>query len=90
MIPFRFIHAADLHLDSPFAGMTGIPDVLRRHLQESTFAALDHLVELAITEQADFLVVSGDVYDASDSSLRAQLGCGKPGTGLDIMASRSM
>ncbi|WP_339159290.1 DNA repair exonuclease [Paenibacillus sp. FSL W8-0186] len=73
MIPFRFIHAADLHLDSPFAGMTGIPDVLRRHLQESTFAALDHLVELAITEQADFLVVSGDVYDASDSSLRAQL-----------------
>ncbi|GAA0133870.1 exonuclease SbcCD subunit D [Paenibacillus sp. YSY-4.3] len=73
MIPFRFIHAADLHLDSPFAGMSGIPDVLRGQLQESTFAALDHLIELAIAEEADFLVVSGDVYDASDSSLRAQL-----------------
>lgn len=73
MIPFRFIHAADLHLDSPFAGMSGVPDKLRQHLQQSTFAALKHLVELAIAEQADFIVVSGDVYDASDSSLRAQL-----------------
>lgn len=73
MIPFRFIHAADLHLDSPFAGMSGVPDQLRQHLQQSTFAALNHLVELAIAEQVDFIVISGDVYDASDSSLRAQL-----------------
>lgn len=73
MIPFRFIHAADLHLDSPFAGMSGVPEKLRQHLQQSTFAALNRLVELAIAEQADFIVVSGDVYDASDSSLRAQL-----------------
>ncbi|AZK47986.1 metallophosphoesterase family protein [Paenibacillus lentus] len=73
MIPFRFIHAADLHLDSPFAGMSGVPGKLRQHLQESTFAALHYMVELAIAEQVDFIVVSGDVYDASDSSLRAQL-----------------
>lgn len=73
MIPFRFIHAADLHLDSPFAGMSSVPDRLREHLQQSTFAALNHLVELAIAEQPDFIVISGDVYDASDSSLRAQL-----------------
>ncbi|WP_019636336.1 metallophosphoesterase family protein [Paenibacillus fonticola] len=73
MIPFRFIHTADLHLDSPFAGMSGVPEKLRQHLQNSTFAALNSLVDLAISEQVDFIVVSGDVYDASDSSLRAQL-----------------
>lgn len=73
MPSFRFIHAADLHLDTPFTGMSGLPDRLRRHLQGSTFAALGALVDLAVSEDADFVVISGDVYDASDSSLRAQL-----------------
>lgn len=73
MPSFRFIHAADLHLDTPFTGMSGLPDRLRRHLQESTFAALGDMVELAVSEDADFVVISGDVYDASESSLRAQL-----------------
>lgn len=73
MTSFRFIHTADLHLDTPFVGMSNIPDQVRRHLQESTFAALDGLVDLAISEGVDFIVISGDIYDASDSSLRAQL-----------------
>ncbi|MNZ61691.1 putative metallophosphoesterase YhaO [compost metagenome] len=73
MTSFRFIHTADLHLDTPFVGMSGINDRLRRHLQESTFAAFGDLVDLAISEKVDFIVISGDVYDASDSSLRAQL-----------------
>lgn len=73
MTSFRFIHTADLHLDTPFAGMSNIPDQVRRHLQESTFAALDGLVDLAISKAVDFIVISGDIYDAADSSLRAQL-----------------
>lgn len=73
MHPFRFIHAADLHLDTPFTGMTGVPDRLRSYLQESTFTALGGLVDLAVSESVDFIVISGDIYDASDSSLRAQL-----------------
>lgn len=73
MLPFRFIHAADLHLDSPFAGMSGLTDRVRKHLQQSTFIALDRLVQLAITEKVDFVVISGDIYDSSNTSLRAQL-----------------
>lgn len=73
MSAFRFIHAADLHLDTPFTGMSGLPDRLRRHLQESTFAALGDLVDLAVSESVDFIVISGDIYNDSDSSLRAQL-----------------
>lgn len=73
MLPFRFIHAADLHLDSPFTGLSGVSGVLRRHMRESTFTALDRLVQLAVAEKADFVVIAGDVYDSSNISLRAQL-----------------
>ncbi len=73
MTPFRFIHTADLHLDSKFAGMKGLSDSIRQHLRESTFTALRHLMTLAVAEQVDFIVISGDIYDAADSSLRAHL-----------------
>ncbi|KKO52777.1 metallophosphoesterase family protein [Paenibacillus sp. DMB20] len=73
MLPFRFIHAADLHLDSPFTGMSGISDLLRKHLRQSTFAALERMVGLAVSERVDFIVISGDVYDSAQTSLRAQL-----------------
>ncbi|XEC93071.1 exonuclease SbcCD subunit D [Paenibacillus tarimensis] len=70
---FRFIHAADLHLDSPFRGVSDAPETVAAGLRESTFAALRNLTELAIAEEADFIVLSGDLYDAADRSLRAQL-----------------
>ncbi len=73
MKAFRFLHAADLHLDTPFSGMSGVPDRLRELLRESTFTAFERLIRLAIEEAVDFVVISGDIYDASDSSLRAQL-----------------
>ncbi|OCT12120.1 hypothetical protein A8709_30165 [Paenibacillus pectinilyticus] len=69
----RFIHAADLHLDSPFKGMSALPERVRERVRESTFEALKELVALAIEEQVDFVLVSGDVYDVSDRSLRAQI-----------------
>jgi exonuclease SbcD len=70
---FRFMHAADLHVDSPFRGMSALPAAIRERVRESTFRALDGLVELALRERVDFVVISGDVYDAADRSLRAQL-----------------
>lgn len=39
MIPFRFLHTADLHLDSRFAGLAHISPAIRAYLRESTFAA---------------------------------------------------
>lgn len=73
MIPFRFLHAADLHLDSRFAGLAYISPAIRSYLRESTFAALGRLVRVAIQEEVDFIVISGDVYDVSDASLQGQL-----------------
>lgn len=60
---FRFIHAADVHLDSPLQGLEvheGAPVEL---LRGATRRALENLVQLAIEESVDFLVIAGDVYD---------------------------
>ncbi|CAM3800585.1 DNA repair exonuclease [Cohnella lubricantis] len=72
-IPFKFLHAADLHLDSPFRGLSRVPPAVRERLKESTFASLRQLLLLARREKVDFVVLSGDLYDAADRSLRAQL-----------------
>lgn len=67
------MHAADLHLDSPFRGLLSLPEAMQKEVRESTFKALEQLVRLAVRERADFVLISGDVYDAADRSLRAQL-----------------
>jgi DNA repair exonuclease SbcCD nuclease subunit len=73
MAIFRFMHAADLHLDSPFRGLSDVPKPIRDRIRSSTFMALERLVELAISEQVRFVVIAGDVYDLEDRSVRAQL-----------------
>ena len=60
---FKFIAAADIHLDSPLQGLSlyeGAPlDVLRGATRE----ALRNLVSLAIEEKVAFVLLSGDLYD---------------------------
>lgn len=60
---FKFIIAADIHLDSPMQGLSryeGAPmDVLRGATRE----ALANLVSLAIEEKVAFVLLSGDLYD---------------------------
>ncbi len=70
---FRFVHAADLHLDSPFQGLRSLDPETGRALQRATFDAFENIVALCLDEKVDALVVSGDVYDGADRSLKAQL-----------------
>ncbi|PIC63113.1 DNA repair exonuclease [Sporosarcina sp. P13] len=73
METIRFLHTADLHLDSPFKGMAAAgPDELAR-LQQSTFAAFDRFIAYAVEQRPDFIVIVGDIYDGEDRSLRAQI-----------------
>ncbi|MEI7730852.1 MAG: DNA repair exonuclease [Verrucomicrobiota bacterium] len=59
----KFIHTADLHLDSPLRGLEryeGAPvDVMR----QSTRRALENIVVLAVREGVDFVLIAGDIYD---------------------------
>ncbi len=74
MARLRFVHAADLHLDSPFIGLRAqAPENVAAALRSATFDAYAKLVDLCVEERADALLVAGDVYDSADRSLRAQL-----------------
>jgi DNA repair protein SbcD/Mre11 len=71
MESLRFVHAADLHLDSPFRGVGDASQALKDRLQSATLAALARVVDHTIDSRADFLVVAGDIYDSKDRNLRA-------------------
>jgi DNA repair protein SbcD/Mre11 len=63
MAPIRFLHAADLHLDSPLQGLEAHEGAPVELLRGATRRALENLVELAISEQVAFVAIAGDVYD---------------------------
>ncbi|MFO1442755.1 DNA repair exonuclease [Bacillus sp. Bva_UNVM-123] len=67
-----FIHAADLHLDSPMIGLKNLPERIFKKLQESTFEALGKIVDAAIIHQVNFVILAGDLFDGEDRSIRAQ------------------
>ncbi|RHW43121.1 DNA repair exonuclease [Neobacillus notoginsengisoli] len=67
-----FIHAADLHLDSPMAGLKNLPEPIFARLKESTFSSLRKIVDAAISNEVDFVILAGDLYDGEDRSLKAQ------------------
>lgn len=69
----RFLHAADLHLDTPFKGVTHIPKEQLEALRESTFQAFTTFIQYALETQPDFIVIVGDIYDGAYRSLRAQV-----------------
>ncbi|WP_366656974.1 DNA repair exonuclease [Fodinicurvata sp. EGI_FJ10296] len=73
MARFSFLHAADLHLDTPFAGVGRLDDRLAERLRDASLAAWDRLVQTAIDRHVDFLVLAGDIYDGAERGLRAQL-----------------
>jgi DNA repair protein SbcD/Mre11 len=68
----KFLHTADLHLDSPMVGLRHLPKTIFHRLQESTFKALKNLIDSAIQHKVDFVVIAGDLYDGEDRSIRAQ------------------
>jgi exonuclease SbcD len=60
---FRFIHAADLHLGSPFAGLARAEPEVAERFALATRDAFSELVRRTIELEAAFLVIAGDVYD---------------------------
>jgi DNA repair protein SbcD/Mre11 len=71
---FSFVHTGDLHLDSPFIGLTtAAPPKVAALLRESTIGAWRNIVDMALREQADFLLVAGDAFERANRTLRGQL-----------------
>lgn len=59
----KFLHAADIHLDSPLCGLSAYPDAPAERLRTATRSAFVRLIDTALAEQVDFLVIAGDLYD---------------------------
>ncbi len=61
----KFIHAADIHLDSPLTGLSAYPDAPVEMLRTATRDAFSNLVAEAIEQTVDFMVIAGDLYDGT-------------------------
>jgi DNA repair exonuclease SbcCD nuclease subunit len=59
----KIVHAADLHLDSPLRGLARYEGAPVAQMRGATRRALHNLVELCIAEEAELLVLAGDLYD---------------------------
>ncbi len=59
---FTFLHAADIHLDSPLCNL-----VFQEHdaavIRGAVRRAFDNLIQLALDRQVAFVLLAGDIYD---------------------------
>jgi DNA repair exonuclease SbcCD nuclease subunit len=59
----EFLHAADLHLDSPMYALEAYEGAPVDALRNATRRALENLVDLAVARSAAFVLIAGDLYD---------------------------
>jgi DNA repair exonuclease SbcCD nuclease subunit len=60
---FRFVHAADIHLDSPLLSLDEYPGAPLEEIRLATRKALGKLVDFSIESEAAFVVIAGDLFD---------------------------
>ncbi|MBP1860876.1 metallophosphoesterase family protein [Rhizobium herbae] len=72
-MPFRFVHTADLHLDSPLRSLALKNPELAELVRGATRTALARIVDLCLAESVDALLIAGDLYDGSQTSMNTAL-----------------
>ncbi|MFO7923498.1 MAG: exonuclease SbcCD subunit D [Bacteroidales bacterium] len=73
MKQLKFVHTADLHLDTPFKGLSAWNPDLAGKLKDATYRSFSNIVDLCISERVDFLLIAGDIFDSENMSLAAQI-----------------
>ncbi|HEV7255797.1 MAG TPA: DNA repair exonuclease [Mesorhizobium sp.] len=69
-MPFRFVHTADIHLDSPLRTLALRNPELAELIASATRQALSAIVDLCLNEAVDALFISGDLYDGDQTSMK--------------------
>src|SRR5271154_5402092 len=67
---FRFVHTADVHLDSPLRTLALREPELAALIGGATRKALMGVIDLCLAEQVDALLVAGDLYDGEQTSMK--------------------
>jgi len=62
-MPISFLHAADIHLDSPLKGLEKYEHAPVDRIRGATRRAFERLIQLAIERRVDFVLIAGDLYD---------------------------
>ncbi|MCA9213893.1 MAG: DNA repair exonuclease [Planctomycetales bacterium] len=60
---FKFLHTADIHLDSPLLNLDKYDDAPREEFRSATRRAFDNIVDLAMRETVDLVIIAGDLDD---------------------------
>ena len=68
----KFIHAADLHLDTPFSGLEQTSRELAKKLRAAPFESLANIVDQALAEAVEFVLLAGDLYNTQRVNIKAQ------------------
>ena len=62
--PMKFLHAADIHIDSPLLGLVDRTGAAAAAIKDCTRRAFAAVIDLAIAEDVAFMIIAGDLYDA--------------------------
>lgn len=69
----KFLHCADLHLDSPFASKQFLSPNILKDVENSAYESFKSIVDLALREEVDFMLIGGDLFDAENRTLKAEV-----------------
>jgi len=69
-MPYRFVHAADIHLDSPLRSLVLRDPELGELIGNATRRAFVSIIDLCLSEQVDALLLAGDLYDSDQTSMK--------------------
>jgi DNA repair protein SbcD/Mre11 len=69
-VPYRFVHTADLHLDSPLKSLALRDGALAEVIGNASRTALTRIIDLCLDERVDALLIAGDLYDGAQTSMK--------------------
>ena len=69
-MPYRFVHSADIHLNSPLSSLALRDPELAELIGNATRRAFVNAIDLCLTEQVDALLLAGDLYDGDQTSMK--------------------
>lgn len=67
---FRFVHTADVHLDSPLKSLALRNEKLAKLVAAASRDAFAATIDLCIEETVDALLIAGDLYDGANTSMK--------------------
>jgi exonuclease SbcD len=69
----KFIHCADVHLDTPLQGLAQYAGAPVNEIRSATRRAFEKVLDTAVSERVDFVVIAGDLYDTGLKSFESAL-----------------